>query len=190
MCCQSIRDWCVAMIATPTAIADVIRLQPEMFTDHRGHFFESFNQEKFASVVGRALHFVQDNQSWSRRGVIRGLHYQIAPKAQAKLVRVLSGEIFDVAVDVRRGSPTFGKWVGERLSAANRYQLWIPVGFAHGFQVLSDAAEVQYKVTDYWSAEHERSLRWDDKEIGIAWPIGGEPILSGKDAKAPFLSEG
>lgn len=177
------------MIATPTAIESVLVLQPRIFTDERGCFFESFNHKHFSTLVSAKKQFVQDNQSSSYRGVIRGLHYQKSPMAQGKLVRVLSGEIFDVAVDIRRGSKTFGKWVGERLSAENRRQLWIPVGFAHGFQVLSETAEVQYKVTEYWSADHDRSLRWNDPEIGIAWPLLVAPILSDKDMKAPFLNE-
>lgn len=177
------------MIASPTSIEGVVVLQPRLFADKRGYFFESFNQTHFNKLSKVKANFVQDNQSWSHRGVIRGLHYQISPMAQGKLVRVLSGEIFDVAVDLRKGSETFGKWLGERLSADNRRQLWIPVGFAHGFQVLSESAEVQYKVTEYWSATHERSLRWNDPTIDIAWPLSGPPILSDKDMEAPLLNE-
>lgn len=177
------------MKATPTAIPDVIRLDPQTFADDRGLFFESFSQKHFEDVTGQSVSFVQDNHSSSRKGVVRGLHYQIPPRTQGKLVRVVQGEIFDVAVDLRKDSPHFGTWVGEILSAANRRQVWIPQGFAHGFQVLSDNAEVIYKVTDYWSATHERSLKWDDVAIGIAWPFPHAPLLSDKDRLAPPLSK-
>ncbi|TAK48578.1 MAG: dTDP-4-dehydrorhamnose 3,5-epimerase [Xanthobacteraceae bacterium] len=177
------------MKATPTAIPEVMVFEPRLFADDRGFFFESFNQERFAAAVGRAVTFVQDNHSRSVKGVVRGIHYQLAPKAQGKLIRVVHGEIFDVAVDLRRASPTFGRWVGEILSAANRRQLWIPEGFGHAFQTLSDAAEVLYKTTDYWSREHERGILWDDAAIGIRWPGVAAPLLSPKDAAAPTLAQ-
>jgi dTDP-4-dehydrorhamnose 3,5-epimerase len=167
--------------ATPTAIPDVLVLTPKVFGDSRGFFFESFNSRDFAEVTGLQADFVQDNHSKSARGVLRGLHYQIQ-HPQGKLVRVVQGEVFDVAVDMRASSPTFGKWVGEILSADNHKQLWVPPGFAHGFVVLSESAEFLYKTTDYWYPEHERSLVWNDPEVAIAWPIDFAPQLAAKDA--------
>jgi len=164
-----------------TAIHDVKIVEPKVFADARGVFFESFNQQAFEDKVARGFRFVQDNHSVSTRNVLRGLHYQIQ-RPQGKLVRVAAGEVFDVAVDLRRWSPTFGRWAGVRLSAENRRQLWIPPGFAHGFVVLSDVAEFLYKTTDFWHSEHERTLRWDDPDIGIDWPVAGEPIIAAKDA--------
>jgi dTDP-4-dehydrorhamnose 3,5-epimerase len=171
------------MQATPLAIPDVIVFEPKVFGDDRGFFFESFNQKVFEEVVGRQVTFLQDNHSRSAKGVLRGLHYQIK-QPQGKLVRVTSGEVFDVAVDLRKSSPTFGQWVGVHLSAENKKQLWIPEGFAHGFVVLSESAEFLYKTTDYWAPEHERSLAWDDASVGIEWPMSGQPALSAKDQKA------
>lgn len=169
------------MKAVPLAIPDVVLFEPKVFGDERGFFFESFNAREFAKATGLEAQFVQDNHSRSRQGVLRGLHYQLAPKAQGKLVRVTEGEVFDVAVDIRRGSPTFGQWVGEILSAENKRQLWIPAGFAHGFTVLSENAEFLYKTTDYWSPEHERCIRWDDPTLAIPWPVPGAPLVSDKD---------
>ena len=173
---------------TPTAIADVLVLEPKVFGDARGFFFESFNARDFAQATGLAHDFVQDNHSKSARGVLRGLHYQIQ-HPQGKLVRVVQGEVFDVAVDLRRRSPTFGRWVGERLSADNKRQLWVPPGFAHGFVVLSESAEFLYKTTDYWYPEHERSLLWNDPALGIDWPIDSAPQLAAKDAAAALLKD-
>ena len=173
---------------TPTAIPDVLVLEPRVFGDARGFFFESFNARDFAQATGVNVEFVQDNHSKSARGVLRGLHYQIA-HAQGKLVRVVQGEVFDVVVDLRQSSPTFGKWVGERLSAENKKQMWIPPGLAHGFLVTSESAEFLYKTTDYWYPEHERSLRWNDPAIGIDWPPGGQPLLAAKDAEALLLRD-
>jgi dTDP-4-dehydrorhamnose 3,5-epimerase len=172
---------------TPTAIADVLVLEPRVFGDDRGFFFESFNARDFTQATGLDVAFVQDNHSQSACGVLRGLHYQIR-HAQGKLVRVVQGEVFDVAVDLRRSSPTFGRWVGERLSADNKKQMWIPPGFAHGFLVLSERAQFLYKTTDYWYPEHERSLLWNDPAIGIDWPVSGQPLLAAKDAAAPGLA--
>ncbi len=174
--------------ATPTAIPDVLLLEPKVFGDARGFFFESFNARDFAQATGLNVEFVQDNHINSARGVLRGLHYQIQ-HAQGKLVRVVQGEVFDVAVDLRKSSPTFGKWVGERLSADNHRQLWVPPGFAHGFVVISESAEFLYKTTDYWYPEHERSLLWNDPAIGIDWPIDGQPLLAAKDAAAALLRD-
>ncbi len=171
------------MKATPLAISDVVLLEPTVFGDERGFFYESFNKAKFEAAIGRTAEFVQDNHSKSEKGVLRGLHYQIE-RAQGKLVRVAEGEVFDVAVDIRRGSSTFGKWVGEILSAENKRQLWIPEGFAHGFLVLSNSAQFLYKTTDYYSPEHERSIIWNDGTLDIKWPIDGAPVLSRKDAVA------
>ncbi len=172
-----------------TALADVVLIEPKVFGDGRGFFFESFNRGELEAALGRALDFVQDNHSLSAKNVLRGLHYQL-PHPQAKLVRVVRGEVFDVAVDLRRGSPTFGRWAGEVLSADNKRQLFLPEGFAHGFLVLSGEAEFLYKTTDYWYPEHERSVRWDDPEIGIAWPTkGAPPQVSAKDAAARPLRE-
>ena len=173
---------------TKTAIPEVLILEPKVFGDARGFFFESFNARDFAQATGLNVDFVQDNHSKSSQGVLRGLHYQIQ-HAQGKLVRVVQGEVFDVAVDLRRSSPTFGRWVGERLSADNHKQLWVPPGFAHGFVVLSESAEFLYKTTDYWYPEHERSLRWNDPAIGIDWPLAGQPLLAAKDAAAVSLQE-
>ncbi len=177
------------MRAYRTRIHDVMVFEPTVFEDGRGYFFESFNEQRFKEATGESIAFVQDNQSRSGRGVLRGLHFQVAPKAQGKLVRVLSGEIFDVAVDLRRDSSSFGSWVGEVLSSENRKQLWIPAGFAHGFQVLSDVADVFYKATDFYSPHHERSIRWDDRDLAIQWPDRLLPNVSEKDACAPSFSE-
>ena len=164
-----------------TAIPDVLILEPKVFGDDRGFFYESFNQQRFADLTGIAANFVQDNHSKSSKNVLRGLHYQIQ-QPQGKLVRVVAGEVFDVAVDIRASSPTFGKWVGVVLSAENKRQLWIPEGFAHGFMVTSESAEFLYKTTDYWAPEFERSIAWNDAAIGIDWPLHGDaPILSAKD---------
>ncbi|HEX8789102.1 MAG TPA: dTDP-4-dehydrorhamnose 3,5-epimerase [Telluria sp.] len=173
-------------IVTPTAIPDVLVLTPKVFGDARGFFFESFNARDFRETTGLQADFVQDNHSKSAKGVLRGLHYQIQ-HPQGKLVRVVQGEVFDVAVDLRKSSPTFGRWVGHVLSADNVKQLWIPPGFAHGFVVLSESAEFLYKTTDYWYPEHERSLLWNDPTVGIEWPIDFEPQLAAKDsAGKPF----
>ena len=175
------------MKATPLAIPDVILLEPKVFGDARGFFYESYNQEAFRQATGADVEFVQDNHSRSVRNVLRGLHYQLPPKAQGKLVRVALGEVFDVAVDIRKGSPTFGQWVGEVLSADNKRQLWIPPGFAHGFLVLSEAAEFLYKTTDYYAPELERCILWNAPELAIDWPLAGTPALSTKDfAGTPF----
>jgi dTDP-4-dehydrorhamnose 3,5-epimerase len=168
------------MNAKPLAIPDVILFEPKTFRDDRGLFFESFNQVEFEATVGRKVSFVQDNHSRSVKHVLRGLHYQIR-QPQAKLVRVVAGAVFDVAVDVRRSSPTFGRWVGEVLSAENKRQLWIPEGFAHGFIVLSDVADCLYKTTDYHAPDHARCIIWNDPTIGIKWPFDGTPVLSVKD---------
>jgi dTDP-4-dehydrorhamnose 3,5-epimerase len=173
------------MKATRTTIPDVWLIEPRVFGDERGFFFESFNERVFNAATGNTLPFVQDNHSKSVKGVLRGLHYQLPPKAQGKLVRVVQGEVFDVAVDIRKDSSTFGKWVGEILSAENKKQLWIPPGFAHGFLTLSDTAEFLYKTTDYWSPEHERAILWNDATLNIDWPLNGlEPTLAAKDAAA------
>ena len=176
------------MKTTPLDIPDVVRFEPKIFGDERGFFFESFNHRQFEDAIGRSVQFVQDNHSRSVKGVLRGLHYQLH-RAQGKLVRVVHGEVFDVAVDIRRSSPTFGKWVGSYLSAENKQQLWVPEGFAHGFVVLSESAEFLYKTTDYYAPEHERCIRWDDPQIGIDWPIVGEPALSGKDRQGKRLAD-
>ena len=176
------------MKVTPTRIADVLIVEPKVFGDERGFFMESFNQRAFNQAVGREIVFVQDSHSRSTRHVLRGLHGQAAPKAQGKLVRVVYGEVFDVAVDLRDGSATYGQWVGEILTAENKKQLWIPPGFAHGFLTLSESADFLYKTTEYYSPEHERSLRWNDPNIGIAWPVTGDVLLSPKDSVAPFLA--
>lgn len=176
------------MQATPLAIPDVILLEPRVFGDDRGFFFESYNEKKFQDAVGYAVDFVQDNHSRSAQNVLRGLHYQIK-QAQGKLVRVVHGAVFDVAVDIRRGSPTFGQWVGEILSAENKKQLWIPVGFAHGFLTLTDSAEFLYKTTDFWSPEHERCILWNDPEINIAWPTTENILLSDKDKLGKRLND-
>lgn len=172
------------MQATRLAIPDVVLLEPRVFGDDRGFFFESYNREVFREATGVDPAFVQDNHSRSSQGVLRGLHYQLPPKAQGKLVRVVAGEVFDVAVDIRPGSPTFGQWVGEVLSGENKRQLWIPPGFAHGFLTLSSSAEFLYKTTDYYSPTHERCIRWDDSSLAIAWPqLDQAPLVSGKDAQ-------
>jgi dTDP-4-dehydrorhamnose 3,5-epimerase len=173
---------------TPTAIPEVLILEPKVFGDARGFFYESFNARDFAQCTGLDVEFVQDNHSKSAQGVLRGLHYQIQ-HAQGKLVRVVQGEVFDVAVDLRKSSPTFGQWVGVHLSADNHRQLWVPPGFAHGFVVLSESAEFLYKTTDYWYPEHERSLLWNDAKVGIAWPLDGQPLLAAKDAAGKVLAE-
>ncbi|RCX06866.1 dTDP-4-dehydrorhamnose 3,5-epimerase [Extensimonas vulgaris] len=176
------------MKATPLAIRDVILIEPKVFGDERGFFFESYNQRDFAQATGLQVAFVQDNHSRSAKNVLRGLHYQVQ-QPQGKLVRVVQGEVFDVAVDLRKKSKTFGQWVGEILSAENKRQLWIPAGFAHGFVVLSDTAEFLYKTTDYYAPAHERCIRWDDPAIGIRWPIAAPPILAAKDAAGKLLAE-
>ena len=173
-----------------TTIEGVLVFEPKVFGDARGFFMESFNQRGFDDAVGEPVCFVQDNHSRSARGVLRGLHFQRAPHAQGKLVRVVAGAVFDVAVDVRPGSATFGRWFGAELSADNHRQMWIPPGLAHGFLVLSDSAEFLYKTTDYYAPQAEASLRWDDPELAIAWPdTGVPPVLSAKDAAAPGLRE-
>jgi len=174
------------MKATPLAIPEVILIEPTVYTDERGFFFESFNHKKFEEAIGYSVNFVQDNHSKSTKGVLRGLHYQLPPKAQGKLVRVTQGEVFDVAVDIRKDSPTFGKWVGEKLSAENKKQLWVPEGFAHGFLTLSETAEFLYKVTNYYSTEHEQCIAWNDVDIGIGWG-GFNVFLSKKDLKGKLL---
>lgn len=171
-----------------TALRGVLILQPHAFKDERGFFMESFNQQRFEEAVGREVAFVQDNHSRSTRGVLRGLHYQLPPRAQGKLVRVVAGEIFDVAVDMRRSSENFGRWIGIVLSAEKCNQLWIPAGFAHGFLTLSDSADVLYKATDYYDSASERSVAWNDPDLGISWNLTGEPVLSGKDATAPSFA--
>lgn len=174
------------MNAIPTAIPDVFIIEPKVFGDERGFFFESFNKRQFAELVGSDVDFVQDNHSRSVKNVLRGLHYQLK-QPQGKLVRVVQGAVFDVTVDIRRSSPTFGQHVGVELSVENKRMLWVPPGFAHGFLVLSDTAEFLYKTTDYWAPEFERSLAWNDTAIDIKWPIQGEPSLSKKDQQAKFL---
>jgi dTDP-4-dehydrorhamnose 3,5-epimerase len=169
-----------------TALDGVLVLEPKVFSDVRGFFFESFNERAFRDATGIDAVFVQDNHSYSSHDVLRGIHYQVA-RPQGKLVRVVSGRVLDVAVDLRRSSKQFGRWVGLELSAQNQLQMWIPPGFGHAFLVLSDAAEVLYKTTDYWYGEHDRSILWCDPTIGVAWPLQGPPILSGKDAAAPLV---
>jgi len=176
------------MKVTQLSIPDVFVIEPQVFGDDRGFFFESFNENKFQEAIGRKINFVQDNHSKSLKGVLRGLHYQLPPKAQGKLVRVIQGEVFDVAVDIRKSSPTFGKWVGEIISAENKKQIWIPEGFAHGFVTLSDTAEFLYKTTDFYSAAHEQAISWDDETIGIDWPLN-ELSLSTKDKMAKSFQE-
>ncbi|MFZ6749292.1 dTDP-4-dehydrorhamnose 3,5-epimerase [Undibacterium sp. Ren11W] len=171
-----------------TAIADVLIIEPKVFGDERGFFFESFNQRRFNELTGTNLQFVQDNHSRSAKNVLRGLHYQIQ-QPQGKLVRVVQGSVYDVAVDIRRSSATFGQHVGVELSAENKRMLWVPPGFAHGFVVLSDTAEFLYKTTDYWAPEFERSIAWNDPAINILWPIQGEPSLSVKDQQGKLLAE-
>lgn len=172
-----------------TKIIDVKRIDPLVYSDQRGYFFESFHQQNFEDGVGYSVQFVQDNHSSSTKGVLRGLHYQLPPHAQGKLVRVVQGEVFDVAVDIRQSSPTFGQWVGEVLSAENKRQLWIPPGFAHGFITLSDSAEFLYKTTNYYCPEAERTIHWQDAEINIDWLIVGDPIVSSRDNSAASFNE-
>ena len=174
------------MRITPTTLPGVLLIEPRVFEDARGWFLESFNARQFEAVVGANVPFVQDNLSHSKRHVLRGLHYQ-TPQAQGKLVQVISGEIFDVAVDLRRSSSTFGQWVGHRLSAENHHQVWIPEGFAHGFLTLSDTANVLYKVTNYYAPECEHTLAWNDPALNIQWPLQGEPVLSEKDKQGLSL---
>jgi dTDP-4-dehydrorhamnose 3,5-epimerase len=175
------------MKAKPLEIDDVLLLEPGVHGDERGFFFESYNERGFADLVGRRVTFVQDNHSRSAKGVLRGLHYQVR-KPQGKLLRVVAGEVFDVAVDLRRRSPTFGRWTGTVLSAENKKQIWIPEGFAHGFLVLSEFAEVLYKTTDYWAPEHERCIAWNDPDLAIRWPITREPTLSARDRDASVFA--
>ncbi len=170
------------MQVNTTSLSGVLVLTPQVFSDARGCFYESFNQAALEVATGLKTRFVQDNHSTSTRGVLRGLHFQLAPKAQGKLIRIVQGEVFDVVVDIRRDSPTYGKWHGEVLSAEDRKQIWVPPGLAHGFLVLSESAEFLYKTTDYYAPELERCLRWDDPTVGVAWPLAGrQPLLSEKD---------
>lgn len=171
-----------------TAIPEVMIFEPKVFGDDRGFFFESFSKKIFEEAIGRQIEFVQDNHSKSRKGVLRGLHFQKGENAQGKLVRCAAGEVFDVAVDIRKGSPTFGHWVGVHLSAENKRQLWIPEGFAHGFLTISDTAEFLYKATNYYAPSAEGSILWSDEMIGIEWPLSGAPELSAKDAIAPSFN--
>lgn len=175
------------MRVIPTALPEVLILEPRVFEDDRGFFMESWNARTFAQVTGLNVTFVQDNHSRSARNVLRGIHYQLH-KPQGKLVRVVAGLVFDVAVDLRQASPTFGRWVGVELSADNKRQLWVPVGFGHAFVVRSETADLLYKTTDYWYPEHERCLRWNDPALRIDWSLDGEPVLTGKDAEAPVLT--
>lgn len=177
------------MQATKLDIEGLFVFEPRVFADDRGAFFESFNAQRFREATGLDVDFVQDNHSISRKGVVRGLHYQLPPHAQGKLVRVAVGSAFDVAVDIRKGSPTFGKWAGVLLSAENRKQFWIPAGFAHGFMALEDGTEFLYKTTDFWHGASERAIRWDDQQLAIDWPDAGPPVVSGKDAVAPALAD-
>ena len=176
------------MRVVQTAIAGVLVIEPKVFGDERGFFFESFNEREFAQATGIGAKFVQDNHSRSVKNTLRGLHYQIK-QPQGKLVRVVAGEAYDVVVDLRRGSPTFGKWEGHRLSGENKRMIWIPAGLAHGFAVLSDYADFLYKTTDYWAPQHERTLLWNDPVLGIDWPLAGEPILAAKDRTGKPLAE-
>ena len=171
-----------------TSIPEALIFEPKVFGDERGFFFESYNQQAFEAATGLSAKFVQDNHSRSAKSVLRGLHYQIE-QPQGKLVRVTQGEVFDVVVDIRKSSPTFGQWVGARLSAENKHQMWVPAGFAHGFLVLSEFAEFLYKTTDFYAPQHECCIRWDDPAIGIAWPLDGEPLLSNKDMQGLSLSQ-
>ena len=175
------------MKVIPTEIPDVVVLEPVIHADSRGYFLETYNAQSF-EALGIAEQFVQDNQSYSRRGVLRGLHFQVE-RAQGKLVRAVAGEVFDVAVDLRKESATFGKWAGTRLSSMNHQMIWIPKGFAHGFYTLSESAEVTYKVTDFYAPQHERTLLWNDPDVAIQWPLKGEPILSDKDRTGIRLKE-
>jgi dTDP-4-dehydrorhamnose 3,5-epimerase len=176
------------VICTPTALPEVLLLEPKVFGDERGFFFESWNEMTFEAATGVAAHFVQDNHSRSARNVLRGIHYQLV-RPQGKLVRVTSGAVFDVAVDLRRSSRNFGRWVGVELSAENKRQLWIPPGFGHAFLVTSASADFLYKTTQYWFAEHDRALAWNDPKLGIGWPLEQPPILAKKDAAAPQLAQ-
>jgi len=176
------------MKATPLAIPEVVLFEPTAFADDRGVFFESFSARLFLEFTGLSRDFPQDNHSISRKGVLRGLHYQLPPHAQGKLVRVVRGAAFDVAVDIRRSSPSFGQWVGEMLSAENRRQLWVPEGFAHGFLALEEETHFLYKTTDFYDKASERSIVWNDPDLGIAWPSEGAPVLSAKDAAAPAFA--
>lgn len=178
----------MAIQVSATALPEVKIIEPKVFGDARGYFFESFNAREFEEQVAPGVVFLQDNHSRSARGALRGLHYQIE-HAQGKLVRVVEGSVFDVAVDIRRDSPRFGQWTGYVLSAENQRQMWVPPGFAHGFLTLSEAAQFLYKTTDYWYPEHERCIRWDDPEIGIEWPFDGEPMLAAKDAAGLSLAQ-
>jgi dTDP-4-dehydrorhamnose 3,5-epimerase len=178
---------------TPTALPEVLLIEPAVFADERGFFMESFNQRAFDAAVGRRVEFVQDNHSCSARGVLRGLHYQLPPHAQGKLVRVVRGSVYDVAVDIRRSSPTFGRWVGMVLDAREHRQVWIPPGFAHGFLALEDDTHFLYKTTDVYAKTCERAMAWDDPALAIDWPltalVGGKPLLAPKDATAPRLAQ-
>ena len=176
------------MKATALSIPDVLLIEPKIFGDERGFFFESFNQAEFDAAVGKSVLFVQDNHSRSGKNVLRGLHYQVE-QPQGKLVRVVSGEVFDVAIDLRRSSPTFGSWVGEILSAENKRMLWVPEGFAHGFVVLSDSADFLYKTTAFYAPKLERCLKWDDPEVNIKWPVASDPIVSDKDKVGGTLAQ-
>jgi dTDP-4-dehydrorhamnose 3,5-epimerase len=176
------------MNVIPTALPDLLLIEPRVFGDERGFFFESFNARAFREATGVALDFVQDNHSRSQRGVLRGMHYPLR-QPQGKLVRVVAGEVFDVAVDLRRASPTFGKWAGATLSAENKRMMWVPAGFAHGFLVTSEYAEFLYKTTDYYAPEHERCIAWNDPDLAIAWPLDGEPALSAKDRAGSTFSD-
>lgn len=178
----------MAYDVTPTSLPEVLVLQPKVFSDQRGFFFESFNARDFKTATGLDRTFVQDNHSRSAKGVLRGLHYQIQ-HPQGKLVRVVQGSVFDVVVDLRRGSPNFGKWAGSVLSAENKRQVWVPEGFAHGFLVTSETADVLYKTTDYWYPEHERCISWDDPALAIDWKLQAQPIVSGKDEQGKSLAE-
>ena len=178
------------MKITPTALPELLILEPRVFGDTRGFFTESWNEQAFNKAVGYEVRFVQDNHSRSARGVLRGLHYQLAPHTQGKLVRVVSGAVFDVAVDLRKSSPNFGRWEGVELSADNNRQLWVPPGFAHGFLVLTETADFLYKTTDYYAPQAEGCVRWNDPAIGIVWPdVGAAPMLADKDAEAPMLAD-
>ena len=176
------------MIVTPTALPEVLVLEPKVFGDARGFFYESYNQRALRDATGLNVDFVQDNHSRSAKNVLRGLHYQLA-QAQGKLVRAVVGSVFDVAVDIRKQSPNFGRWVGVELSAENKKMMWVPPGFAHGFLVLSDFAEFLYKTTDYYAPQHERAILWNDPAIGVQWPLVGEPLLSNKDQAAQRLKD-
>lgn len=177
------------MNVTRLALPEVLLIEPRVFADDRGYFYESFNARAFAKATGLDVTFVQDNHSRSSKGVLRGLHYQLLPHGQGKLVRCPAGAVLDVAVDIRRSSPTFGKWVAEELSAENKKQLYVPVGFAHGFLALTEGAELLYKTTDFYDRASERSIRWDDPDIALGWPAGIAPLLADKDAAAPLLRD-